>query len=52
MRRHSLLLLSALRLCWARSPGFSIHDDLFAFPQVRDDCTLQRIVCDALADLA
>ncbi|KAM4066808.1 glucosidase II beta subunit-like protein [Hirsutella rhossiliensis] len=33
MRRLSLVLLAALRLCRARSPGFSIHDDLLAFPQ-------------------
>ncbi|KAH7145670.1 glucosidase II beta subunit-like protein-domain-containing protein, partial [Dactylonectria estremocensis] len=34
MRRLNLLLLSAIRLAGARSPGgFSIHEDLLAFPQ-------------------
>ncbi|PNY27424.1 Protein OS-9 [Tolypocladium capitatum] len=33
MRRLSLVLLATLQVCGARSPGFSIHDDLLAFPQ-------------------
>lgn len=35
MRRSNLLLLAAIQLAGARSPGFSIHEDLLAFPQVR-----------------
>ena len=35
MRRLNLVLLATLRLCRARQPGFSIHDDLLAYPQVR-----------------
>ncbi|KAH7319591.1 glucosidase II beta subunit-like protein-domain-containing protein [Stachybotrys elegans] len=33
MRRFDILLLAALQLCEARSRGFSIHEDLLAFPQ-------------------
>ncbi|RDA90784.1 hypothetical protein CP533_3600 [Ophiocordyceps camponoti-saundersi (nom. inval.)] len=34
MRRLDLILLAvSLRLCGARTPSFSIHDDLLAFPQ-------------------
>ncbi|POR36391.1 Protein OS-9 [Tolypocladium paradoxum] len=33
MRRLNLVLLATLQLCGARTPGFSIHDDLVAFPQ-------------------
>lgn len=33
MRRSNLLLLAAIQLAGARSPGFSIHEDLLAFPQ-------------------
>ncbi|KAK0386969.1 hypothetical protein NLU13_5282 [Sarocladium strictum] len=33
MRRLNLFLLASLRLCGARSDGFSIHSDLLAFPQ-------------------
>ncbi|KJZ77126.1 Protein OS-9-like protein [Hirsutella minnesotensis 3608] len=33
MRRINLALLAAVQLCRARNPGFSIHDDLLAFPQ-------------------
>lgn len=35
MRRSHLLLLASLQLCSARQPGFSIHDDMLAYPQVR-----------------
>jgi protein OS-9 len=35
MRRLNLVLLASLQLCGARQPGFSIHDDLLAHPQVR-----------------
>lgn len=35
MRRLHLLLLASLQLCRARQPGFSIHDDMLAYPQVR-----------------
>jgi hypothetical protein len=34
MRRHTLLLLAAALRASARHPGFSIHDDLLAYPQV------------------
>lgn len=33
MRHLTLVLLASLRLCRARAPGFSIHDDMLAFPQ-------------------
>ncbi|KAI5457440.1 glucosidase II beta subunit-like protein-domain-containing protein [Mariannaea sp. PMI_226] len=33
MRRLNLVLLAAFRLAGARSPGFSIHEDLLTFPQ-------------------
>ncbi|KUI67793.1 hypothetical protein VM1G_03539 [Cytospora mali] len=33
MRRHTLFLLASLQLCSARQPGFSIHDDMLAYPQ-------------------
>ncbi|KPM34200.1 Protein OS-9 [Neonectria ditissima] len=33
MRRLNLLLLAAVQLAGARSPGFSIHEDLLTFPQ-------------------
>lgn len=33
MRRLNLLLLASLQLCSARQPGFSIHDDMLAYPQ-------------------
>ncbi|ROW16979.1 hypothetical protein VPNG_01316 [Cytospora leucostoma] len=33
MRRVNLILLTSLQLCTARQPGFSIHDDLLAYPQ-------------------
>ncbi|KAK3370737.1 glucosidase II beta subunit-like protein-domain-containing protein [Lasiosphaeria ovina] len=33
MRRLSLVLIASLRLCAARQPGFSVHDDLLAHPQ-------------------
>ncbi|KAF7534468.1 hypothetical protein G7Z17_g13358 [Cylindrodendrum hubeiense] len=33
MRRSNLLLLAAIQLAGARSPGFSIHEDLLTFPQ-------------------
>ena len=35
MRGLTLVFLASLRLCRARQPGFSIHDDLLAHPQVR-----------------
>ncbi|OHE90939.1 glucosidase II beta subunit-like protein [Colletotrichum orchidophilum] len=35
MRRFNLVLLATAQLCGARHPGFSIHDDLVAYPQVR-----------------
>lgn len=35
MRRLNLVLLVSLQLCGAHHPGFSIHDDLLAHPQVR-----------------
>lgn len=35
MRRSHLLLLASLQLCSARQAGFSIHDDMLAYPQVR-----------------
>lgn len=38
MRRQQALLLAALQLCGARSTGFSAHQDLLAFPQVRVAC--------------
>lgn len=34
MRRLTIVLLASLQLCNARSNGFSIHEDLLAFPQV------------------
>lgn len=34
MRCLTLLLLASLRLCSARQPGFSVDDDLLAYPQV------------------
>jgi hypothetical protein len=34
MRRLNLVLLASLQLARARQPGFSIHDDLLAHPQV------------------
>lgn len=34
MRRLNLVLLASLQLCRARQPGFSIHDDMLAYPQV------------------
>ncbi|KAJ9143411.1 Glucosidase II beta subunit-like protein [Pleurostoma richardsiae] len=33
MRHLILVLLASLRLCRARQPGFSIHDDVLAYPQ-------------------
>ncbi|KAK4443994.1 glucosidase II beta subunit-like protein-domain-containing protein [Podospora aff. communis PSN243] len=33
MRRLNFVLLASLQLCSARQPGFSIHDDLLAYPQ-------------------
>ncbi|KAM0553049.1 hypothetical protein ACHAPJ_007596 [Fusarium lateritium] len=33
MRRFNLILLAAIQLAGARSPGFSIHEDLLTFPQ-------------------
>ncbi|KAK2021924.1 glucosidase II beta subunit-like protein [Colletotrichum zoysiae] len=33
MRRLNLVLLATAQLCGARHPGFSIHDDLVAYPQ-------------------
>ncbi|ROW04096.1 hypothetical protein VSDG_00962 [Cytospora chrysosperma] len=33
MRRLNLVLLAGLQLCSARQPGFSIHDDMLAYPQ-------------------
>ncbi|WDK09123.1 glucosidase II beta subunit-like protein [Colletotrichum graminicola] len=33
MRRINLVLLATAQLCGARHPGFSIHDDLAAYPQ-------------------
>ncbi|KAK1961093.1 glucosidase II beta subunit-like protein [Colletotrichum sublineola] len=33
MRRLNLVLLATAQLCRARHPGFSIHDDLVAYPQ-------------------
>ncbi|KXH59681.1 glucosidase II beta subunit-like protein [Colletotrichum salicis] len=33
MRRFNVLLLATAQLCGARHPGFSIHDDLVAYPQ-------------------
>ncbi|KAF6804485.1 misfolded glycoproteins degradation protein [Colletotrichum sojae] len=33
MRRLNLVLLATVQLCGARHPGFSIHDDLVAYPQ-------------------
>ncbi|KAM5350371.1 hypothetical protein ACJ41O_006876 [Fusarium nematophilum] len=33
MRRLNLVLLAAIQLAGARSPGFSIHEDLLTFPQ-------------------
>ncbi|KAJ4404439.1 Protein OS-9 [Gnomoniopsis sp. IMI 355080] len=33
MRRYFLLFLASLHLCRARQPGFSIHDDMLAYPQ-------------------
>jgi hypothetical protein len=38
MRRSDLVLLAVLQLCRARQHGFSIHDDLLAYPQVRTAC--------------
>lgn len=35
MRRYYLLILASLQICRARQPGFSIHDDMLAYPQVR-----------------
>lgn len=35
MRRLNLVLLASLQLCRARQPGFSIHDDMLAYPQVQ-----------------
>lgn len=35
MRRLNLVLLASLQLCRARQPGFSIHDDMLAYPQVK-----------------
>jgi hypothetical protein len=37
MRRLNLVLLASLQLCAARQPGFSIQDDVLAYPQVRRD---------------
>ncbi|KAJ9129468.1 hypothetical protein NKR19_g10360, partial [Coniochaeta hoffmannii] len=33
MRRLNIVLLAGLRLCGARQPSFSIHDDVLAYPQ-------------------
>ncbi|CAM1509425.1 Fc.00g031640.m01.CDS01 [Cosmosporella sp. VM-42] len=33
MRRLNLVLLAAFQLCGARTPGFSIHEDLLTYPQ-------------------
>lgn len=37
MRRLNFVLLATVQLCGARHPGFSIHDDLVAYPQVRPE---------------
>src|SRR6478609_10601655 len=34
MRRFNLFLLATVQLAGARSPGFSIHEDLLTYPQV------------------
>ncbi|GKT46585.1 protein OS-9 [Colletotrichum spaethianum] len=39
MRRLNLVLLATAQLCGARHPGFSIHDDLVAYPQALLDRT-------------
>lgn len=36
MRRLNFILLASLQLCRARQPGFSIHDDMLAYPQVNE----------------
>ncbi|PSR99188.1 glucosidase II beta subunit-like protein-domain-containing protein [Coniella lustricola] len=33
MRRLQFVLLAGLQLCSAKQPGFSIHDDMLAYPQ-------------------
>ncbi|KAJ3501385.1 hypothetical protein NM208_g16947 [Fusarium decemcellulare] len=33
MRRSNLVLLAAIQLAGARSPGFNIHEDLLTYPQ-------------------
>ena len=35
MRRLHVALLVTAQLCGARTPGFSVHSDLLAHPQVR-----------------
>lgn len=40
MRRLNLVLLASLQLCRARQPGFSIHDDMLAYPQVKNSLPL------------
>lgn len=35
MRGLTLVLLASVRLCAARSRGFSVFEDLLTFPQVR-----------------
>lgn len=34
MRRLNLALLATFQLCRARTPGFNVHSDLLAYPQV------------------
>lgn len=44
MRRLNLVLLASLQLGRARQPGFSIHDDMLAYPQVQKPLVAQLLV--------
>ncbi|KAK1829309.1 glucosidase II beta subunit-like protein-domain-containing protein [Podospora conica] len=49
MRSFALVFLASLRLCRARQPGFSIHDDLLAHPQFEVTFDSYILETDALA---
>ncbi|KAL0941709.1 misfolded glycoproteins degradation protein [Colletotrichum truncatum] len=53
MRRFNLVLLATVQLCGARQPGFSVHDDLVAYPQyevVFSDAFISEHEAQALID--
>jgi protein OS-9 len=48
MRRLNLVLLATIGLCRARHSGFSVHDDLVAYPQVKllpAPSTSPKLIC-------